>query len=260
MAKAKKNQKPAKEQAVERMEKNARIIAWLCVVLMFITTSYWQTRNWMMDPATLPIKVVRIDGSLKYLQIGNLESAVASVVSGGFFNIDLERIRAAAEKLAWVESASVKRIWPDTVVMTVQEKQALARWGKRALVTAAGDVFIPPAGFPENLPGLSGPDSRAAEVIERFAIETQRFNKHGLKVSGLDLNSRGAWSISFGNGLKVAVGRTSINTRLRRLDKYLSTLKQAKGMPVNIDLRYRYGMAVTWKQTPAKAGKQKGAV
>jgi len=249
MAKAAQN-KTRKKQ--ERSEMIARSVAVGLFALCMLSVAYWQIHSWLMNPATLPVKVVRIDGELKYLQKAELENAVAGVVSGGFFNIDLKAIMDTAHELPWVDEVSVKRVWPDTVVMEIRERVAIARWGEKHLVTASGEIFLPTELMPEGLPVLIGMDQRAEEVVELFKREKPRFELLGLSIVRLEVNRRGAWTIAFENGLQIAIGRTNIEHRLQRLTDNFVAITQ-RGNPEYIDLRYRYGIAVSWK-------KSKGAV
>ncbi len=230
----------------------ARSVAAGLFAFFILSIAYWQAHNWLMDPATLPVKVVRIDGELQYLQKTELENAVASVVSGGFFNIDLKAIMDRAHEVPWVDEVSVKRVWPDTVVMEISERVAIARWGKQYLVTEKGGIFLPGEKMPEDLPELIGMDKRSQEVVELYKREKLRFAQLGLTIATLKVNKRGAWSITFGNGLQIAIGRTDIESRLQRLADNFIAITQS-GDPEYIDLRYRHGIAVSWK-------KSKGAV
>ncbi len=241
------NRKGSKQKAVVTgQERIARLIALSLVMASFVSIVFWQFQQWLMDPETLPVQIVKIDGGLKQLKKVELEKAVAGVVSGGYFNIDLNAVQNAAHKLAWVEDVSVKRRWPDTLVMTIKEKTALAQWGKGKLVTAGGVVFAPENDLPAGLPVLIADDSRAQTVVEVYQREVKRFEKLDLVIKQLVLNERGAWSISFANGLQVAVGRVDVEQRLQRLTRYLQVVKKYKGMPETIDLRYSHGMAVNF--------------
>ena len=244
-----KQQGKTKEQQAERITR--RIAVSLLLVSLF-GFAYWQLQQWFMDPDTLPIKIVRIDGDMKYLKKAQLENAIASRVSGGFFNIDLQHIKHAAKQLAWVDDISVKRVWPDTLLMSIKEKVAIARWGKKQLVTGKGEIFLPPDVMPEGLPLLKGPDERVEELVTRFNTERQRFVQQDLHVTELAVNERGAWSMRFREGLTVAVGRDDVELRLDRLARYLNLITKLKGMPESIDLRYRDGMAILWKQVEAQ--------
>ncbi len=106
---------------------------------------------------------------------------------------------------------------------------------------------------------LHGPDERVKELVSRFQKEQQRFAGEQLAVTELSVNDRGAWSLQFANGLKIAVGRDDVENRLQRLARYLDTIRQVKGMPESIDLRYQHGMAVMWKQIDKQDNEEKRA-
>jgi len=251
----------ASKQEVRHFEKLARYIALSLVLLIVAGFGYLQFHQWLVNPATLPVKIVRIDGTLKFLHVRELEQTVADKVTVGFFNIDLQAIKQSAHQLAWVDEVRVKRIWPDTLVMSIHERVALAHWGDRHLVTASGEVFLPPAEAPAGLARLSGPEDRAMEVVSRFNREKDRFASIGLVVSRLAISDRGAWTMNFSNGLKVAIGRADVENRLQRLQRYLGMISAVRGIPESIDLRYHHGMAVAWKPDENSAeNKDKGAV
>ncbi|MGD9163991.1 MAG: FtsQ-type POTRA domain-containing protein, partial [Chromatiales bacterium] len=103
------------------------------------------------DPQVLPVRVVGVDGEIVHLDRQRLESTVAGAVEGSFFSVDLPRIRDKLEQLPWIESASVRRIWPDTLRVRVVEQVPLAFWGEDGLVNQRGEVFRP-----AKLPQLHG--------------------------------------------------------------------------------------------------------
>jgi len=58
---------------------------------------------------------------------------------------DLEQARKRVEELAWVRSASVERMLPDTVLLSVVERKPLALWqtqGRFQLIDRNGEVIL----------------------------------------------------------------------------------------------------------------------
>jgi cell division protein FtsQ len=74
-----------------------------------------------------------------------MEYVAHSSVSGNFFTVNLDSVRAAFEKLPWVRHAEVRRIWPDRIEISIEEQVAAARWlqadGESRLVNTFGEVF-----------------------------------------------------------------------------------------------------------------------
>jgi len=254
--------KQQKKKEVKRFEKVARYIAWSIVLAVVLSVSSWKVYGLIVNPETLPVKVVRIDGDLKYLQVSEIENAIAKNVSGGFFEIDLEKIKHSASQIAWVDDVSVKRLWPDTLVMTVKEKVAVAQWGKDKLVTARGVIFEPTTKKPESLPLLNGPANRSLEIVEYFINESSRFKKQKLIINEMLVDERGSWMVRFEDGLKVELGNKDVKIKFNRLARYVKKITEIKGMPETIDLRYQNGMAVSWKNSTEdiEVTKDKGAV
>lgn len=198
------------------------------------------------EPLVLPIQVVTIDGEMRGLSKESLQQTIAEHISGGILTQDLAGLKAEVEGLPWIESASVRRIWPDRIVFTVREHEAVARWGENGLVTAQGVVFRPRDGrLPAGLPRLDGADDMAPEVVERFQHWHPRLAELGLIIDGISRDARGDWSLMLLGGTELYLGTEDIETRFERL---LAAYPQVEaiGIPTRIDLRYSNGFAVRW--------------
>lgn len=90
-----------------------------CAVL-FIAKDYFN------NPNTLPVNKIRVHGEFINVDEAMLHKAVSSSVSGGYFNVDVEQVRTVVEKLAWVSEASVRRVWPDTLSVSILEQKPIA--------------------------------------------------------------------------------------------------------------------------------------
>jgi len=49
-------------------------------------------------------------------------------IKGNFFSINLQRARAAFESVPWVRRATVRRVWPDRLAVSLEEHRAAALW------------------------------------------------------------------------------------------------------------------------------------
>ncbi len=211
-------------------------------------------RTALQNPQVMSVRRVQVDGEMHYLQRTNLEQVVAQAVNGNFFTLDLMQMRKRIERLPWVASASVRRVWPDTLRVRVTERVPLAYWGKDALVSRQGVVFRP-----QQLPRLDGLATLEGEAQHAMAI-TQDYQRMdtllqtvGLRVSRLRVDARQAWRIETDNGLKLQLGRRDVLPRLTRfVQLYPSLMGQETGRrPDTVDLRYSNGFAVHWEALPA---------
>ena len=206
----------------------------------------------LRNPAVLPLEVVRIDGRFSHLERDDIVQAVSDAVRGNFFTVDVEAVRDAALQLPWVERVSVRRVWPGTLDMKVEEQQPLARWGKTSLVNRRGEVFTPPReSIPAGLPRLSGQEGSAPAVVARYREIGRRLGELGLRIERLTLDSRQAWRLWLEGGLELDLGRADLERRLNRFIRIYPRLSREAGQRMKrVDLRYTNGFAVLWEPLP----------
>lgn len=203
----------------------------------------------LLDPTRFPIRNVRVEGRFLFLEQRSLERLVAPELGDGFFGLDVRRLQRAVETHPWVASASVRRAWPDGVVLAVRERQPVARWGEGALVDGDGVVFTPPSldGVPE-LVRLDGPPDTAPLVLARYRALEALFARHGERVAAVRLSPRGAWQVRLGSGVQLLLGRRAVDDRLRRLSAALAAGLAGELPSIErIDLRYGNGMALRYR-------------
>jgi len=109
-----------------------------------------------------------------------------------------------------------------------------------------GEIFSPQnANEQVHLPSLFGPDGSSQEVMEQYQEFNQLLFAHGLRISNLNLNSRGAWSMTLGNGLHINVGRDRELEKLRRFTRVMDNIFMGQLPAIHtVDLRYNNGIAV----------------
>jgi cell division protein FtsQ len=186
-----------------------------------------------------------------------LERSAGQWVGRSFFATDLSDVKEKLEKRPWVESAAVKRVWPDRLAIEVREKKPLAYWSDGRLVSRSGEVFSPPN--PEvagKLPLLSGPDERVMDVIRMARSMSETLTEHRLGFAGLSLEQRGAWTLTLSNGIEVELGRDQVT---QRFDRFVTVYQERLASRANevegVDARYSNGVAVKWKPGATASGK-----
>jgi cell division protein FtsQ len=206
--------------------------------------------QWAQDPYRFPLRVVKVDGELRYLDREHLQTVVAPFVQGGFFTVDVATICMQVENLPWVYKARVARSWPDGLSVTISEQQPVARWGERGYLNRFGEPFIPVAGAAvSDLPALSGPQGHEQAVLEKYRQITRILKPLGLAVAGVRLDARRAWHLETVGGMQLELGRADIWQRLQRFVRawptVLATLPQGAQ---RVDLRYSNGFSVYRQQ------------
>ena len=188
-----------------------------------------------------PVREVTIQGELRHTLRVEIEAALYQRVSGNFFSVDVDGVRAALERLPWVRRAAVRRVWPDRLEATLEEHVALARWGERALVNTFGERF--PGGSKARLPQFSGPRGSEGEVARRYARFSQIVAPLGTSVDEVILTPRLAWQLRLGNGVRLALGRDA-DAAEARLERFVQSAAKGVARYDYVDLRYPNGFAL----------------
>lgn len=193
---------------------------------------------------------VKVDGNFRRVSAEQVRAAVATQARGGFFQVDPEAVREAAERLPWVARAMVRKTWPDTVRVRVLEHEPMARWGTNALINTEGERFsVPEGGAIQGLPVLDGPDGSVSDVVTRFMDLRRMLEGTGLDVRRLSLDARGDWRTTLSYDIQVALGSESVEQRLRRFAGVYGEHFAARARELeHVDLRYTNGFAVKWRE------------
>ncbi|MES2719808.1 MAG: cell division protein FtsQ/DivIB [Pseudomonadota bacterium] len=205
-------------------------------------------RNWALET---PIRRVQIAGDLVQTQRGELQAALERTVRGNFFTANLDELQVLAQRYPWVAQVRVSRQWPDQVRVTLTEKQALAHWGSDGLVSRAGEVFRPQRVIGlTRLPHLDGPRAQARFVLQQYQAMDRVLSRVGLHIESLQLTDRMSWLVMLEGGVEVLVDAQDTLAKLERFTVlYDRQLAADIGSIERIDLRYRNGVAIGWRQS-----------
>jgi cell division protein FtsQ len=238
---------------------HARTLTGLLLVAVLASTVFLG-KQWLSDPWRFPLSVVEVKGDFRYLDRQQLQAAVVPYATGGFFTVDVAAIRTAAEQLPWVHKARVRRIWPETLRLQIEEQQPVALWGEHGFLNKGGEPFVPEAtDISLALPSLAGPDGQELKVLENFQQVAEILAPLGIKVTRMELDNRRAWHLQLDNAVLLELGRADAWQRLQRFVRaYPSIFAGRMDDLQHVDLRYSNGFSVYWKQAILEntAGKQ----
>lgn len=200
---------------------------------------------------------VTIQGELTRLEPSALETSLEPWIGRSYFATDLNGIKQWVESQPWVQSAAVSRQWPGTLTVEVIEQHPVAYWNEQALLNREGQVFAPidttTAG---PIPALSGPRAKATEVLAQARQFADKLAPHDLRLAGMALEPRGAWTLQMDNGITLSLGRDRIEERFDRfLSVYSSHLDAVAGAVKGVDARYDNGVSVQWRETESVASR-----
>ena len=219
-------------------------MSFVSLIIILFGVAGWK----LMDPLTLPIRHVRIEGNFQHLSTEKMQNIVSSVISGGFFNLNVMNIKEELLREPWVYWVVVQRVWPDGLNVNVVEQSAIAHWNESDLLNDEAQIFSPEEKLLiAKLPKLAGPPETESLVLDRYRQIEKTLTPRAIKIESLSLSQRRAWQIRLENGPLVILGRNDVDNRIKRFTGVvLSSLYEELDKVEQIDLRYTNGFAIRW--------------
>jgi cell division protein FtsQ len=223
------------------------------LALAFLAAGLW----WLAQRPFFTLKVIRIQGTveapLRYVSPATVKGTALPRIKGNFFSTNLNTVRAAFESVPWVRKATVRREWPNKLIVTLEEHKPLGTWGDDGrLVSVKGDVFTANLAEAEedgDLPQFGGPAGSEKEVVARFLDLHEWFAPASLVPDSVQLSGRYAWTVRLNNGITVELGREQSRETLKaRVDRlvgiYPQLVARLQDRIESVDMRYPNGLAL----------------
>jgi cell division protein FtsQ len=188
----------------------------------------------------LPIRQVEVTGAQHPETRKGIRTVLAGL-SGGLLSIDLSTARQGLEALPWVRSASVRRVWPNGLAVTLEEHVPAAAWNDLATLDIRGEVF--PVKPWNGLPRLFAPEGMEREVAQRYGEFATAMTPAGLRIAQIRVDARHTWQLTLSDGLVVELGRDHLDERLKRVVTFYPLAAERMVSIRRLDMRYPNGFA-----------------
>lgn len=242
----------------------ANTLALLAVLAMIAGVVVWIAQRPYFAIQRMQIEPLQGE-ALNYVTPASVSATIASQISGNFFSVSLDETREVIETVPWVRHARIRRVWPDTLRIQIEEQQPLALWNENQMINSWGEAFSANQGeLPDDasFPQLNGPESSERLVVQRYAELARWFAPLNLRIEEVTLSPRYAWDVQLSDGLRLSLGRDPaadvadphgragalpFAARIERFVQAWPTLAQRlDGRAISsADLRYANGFAIT---------------
>jgi len=241
-------------------ERMKQLTHWFVISIGAITILwglYWIGQRPVFNIEQISVQSAN-EQDLEHIKVPMIKAKVIGQFSGNFFTLRLDQARTAFEEMPWVRVASVRRVWPNQIQVSIEEHEPVGVWlGQNGpeLINNYGELFtvnLAEANNRKNLVVFQGPPNSNKEVLNLYQQLDEWFKKLDYKIVALTLSPRYAWSVKLDNGLTFELGR-DLNDKDRkqiteRLDKFFKLWpeleKQLTGPVDYVDLRYNQGFSL----------------
>ncbi len=206
-----------------------------------------------------PVGSVRIEGHLTLAERAAVRTVLTDRLDTGLLGLDLQAVIGSVQALSWPQSVQARRVWPDTLVVSVVKQEPVALWSDGRYLTSNGRVVKiadAPEALPQLLCSISSPP-QALAVYQRLARSAQ-WSAEGIE--RLEETPLGEWRARLHSGVDVMLGAGAPQILQRRLQRFFALrgeLPAARASAVRYaDVRYNNGVALRFEPSSLLATSQ----
>ena len=223
---------------------------------LFVLAVLFAVLNWFARQPVFMLSVISVREAsgreLNHVNALTVSGVAVPRIRGSFFTVNLEEVREAFRAVPWVRDATVRRVWPNGLMVFVEEHRPLGKWGDDGqLLSAKGDVFtanIAEAEEEVRLLNFYAPPGSQKEVLLRYEELRKGFSGIRLEPVVVELSERYAWKVTLNNGITVLFGREQgVNTVASQMARLVAVYPRMSAQIKRIrriDMRYPNGLAV----------------
>lgn len=105
---------------------NLRYISWLLVLSLSAIFLTWRLGYYYVsDAERFPVTTIKIAANYEHVTHKELEGILSKHLSNSFFTLSVRALESELNELNWIDTATVERVWPDTLKIRLVEKNQL---------------------------------------------------------------------------------------------------------------------------------------
>ncbi len=208
------------------------------------------------------IERVRIVTALQRVDQGLVERSTWRNINGNYLTADLGGIEQALENLPGVYQAVIRRVWPQTLAVSVTETGAMAQFmplGASETVPVHEFINLAPSNQLSTVPVLRAHRNDRERLIDVFKQILPALHAVELEPLALSVSPAGRWKLELqigvdtpANQFLLLAGRGPVKEKVTRFaSSYAMALRSRGDMIAQVDMRYANGFAVRWRDDSA---------
>ncbi len=236
--------------------------------ILIIYVSIWiveSVKDWMDDPERVVLSQLTLTGEHPVTTEEDIRNAILGLgLPNTYIAQDVDDIQQEVMRLPWIKHASVRKQWPDRLIVDIKEYTPAFYWNDLFLLDKNGDVFSVPLDRITNteLPRLYGPEGKQKSVLDSYRKLDEISRKLAssqltLHIQAAIVDERNAWQLMVkqcvtgfcleNQDIKLILGSEDVERHYKQFIKLFPEIQIR--MPANerimvADLRYENGISV----------------
>lgn len=201
------------------------------------------------------IRKITLTGDAAHVDRKQLQASVIEMIEGNYFSLNSANIVEAISILPWVDTVRLRRQWPDTLTIDIEEYQPIAHWGEEQWLTTTGKLVTLPLAKNVVLPQLDGPLNSTDRVWKTYQSWSALFARNGIRLRKMKLSKQHLYTLNLEyttyqenapRGFEMVLAEGNAD---QQLVTFLSSRRQAlidfPRQIKTVDLRYTSGFSIS---------------
>ncbi|KES16581.1 FtsQ-type POTRA domain-containing protein [Gilliamella apicola] len=236
--------------------------------ITIISISAWivqSVKNWMDDPEQMVLSQLTLSGEHIFTTEDDLREAILGLgLPNTYVGQDVVDIQQEIMRFPWVKQASVRKQWPDRLIVYVEDYKPAYYWNDLFFLDEEGNVFSVPSDRITDLKlsRLYGPEGKAKSVLENYSklenlSKKLANNQLALQINATISDERNSLQLMVtrciagvcdeNQEIKLVLGNKHIEERYEQFIKLFPEIQSRTPVDERItvaDLRYENGISV----------------
>lgn len=247
-----------------RIQHRVRLWLGLLGLLLLLVLVSVVITDRMYNQEQFNIRKITLTGDAAHVDRKQLQTSVVDMIKGNYFSLNSANIAKAISSLPWVDTVRLRRQWPDTLMIDIEEYQPIAHWGEEQWLTTTGKLVTLPLARNVVLPQLDGPQNSVDRVWETYQKWSALFARNGIRLRKMKLSKQHLYILNLEyttyqenapKGFEMILAEDNGD---QQLQIFLSSRSQAliefPRLIKTVDLRYPSGFSVS-RYEPDKLAK-----
>jgi cell division septal protein FtsQ len=220
------------------------------LLISILAVVYLNIKNTNDRKIYFPIKNVSIESKIiNVSEYDVFEKSKNYLDSKSFFNFKINILKKEIEKVPWVKSADIRRVYPGKIKIYIEEHTPIAIWNNKSYVNDVGDIFLTQE-IKKNLPVIISNQSGNKIMFLYFSLLLKYISDYNfdIEIKKIEENDIRSLSAHLSSGIIVKFGSKDIRNKIHAFVKIYNTLNSSDLEKIGyIDMRYSNGFSIGWK-------------
>lgn len=203
----------------------------IAALIYFIATHLFQIKN------------IVIEGNISHVSDLELKNIANNQLHGTMFTLNINELQEKFEGLTWIKHVSVKKEFPSTLVVKLQEHIPVAVIPNLGLLSSDGEIFDAVISD-ENIPALLTKFNSPQEAYNMYLQIEPVIAKYGDSVTKINIDSPKVIHVVTKNKLQIIFCEQNLSDSINKMDEYWSKLHDISPKINSMNFCYKDAVAI----------------